>query len=109
MNKAYLIMLFAIMFVCVKNEFGACEYGPTDSVSEDGCRVRSTTIDKTHCCYVELDDYGQCKQLSDDEYENIKRYKSYLKSKYNHVKIKCSSQAISLFNLFLLFALLALF
>ena len=109
MNKAYLFILLAIMFVCVKNEFGMCEYGPTDSVSVEGCRVRSTSKDKTHCCYAELDDYGQCKQLSDDEYDNIKRYKTYLKNKYNHVKIKCSSEVLSLFNLFLLFALLALF
>ena len=110
MKNASLIILFALLFICIKNDDYShiCEYGPTDSVSVEGCRRRATETDYTHCCYIELDDYGQCIQLIDDAYENIKSYKNYLKNKYEHVKIKCSSQIISL-SLITLLALFTLF
>ena len=43
---------------------------------------------------------GKCRQLSDDQYENVKRYKDFLKSQGNtDIKIKCSGEflAYSLF------------
>ncbi len=110
MNKVVPIVILALSFIAVKSEFGSCT--SASSPSEDNCRILSTSTDKTHCCYIELNGgNGTCKELSDDAYENIKRYKDYLKNSYEKVKIKCSSEfnsltLISLFSLLAIFALL---
>ena len=65
-----------------------------------------TTENYTHCCYVEMNGGGKCRQLSDDQYENVKRYKDFLKSQGNtDIKIKCAGEFLA-YSLFALLALL---
>ena len=107
MKKAFQIVMLAILLITIKSEFDLCEHAGGAEIDEDLCRLRTTDPDYTHCCYMELDGTGYCKQITDDAYDNIKRYKDYLKNKYNKVKIKCSSEFKSL-TLFSLFSLIAL-
>ena len=108
MNKVFQIVLLAILLITIKSEFDICEEARNNDISEDLCRIRTTQVDYTHCCYVELNGNASCRQISDDAYENIKRYKEYLKNTYDDVKIKCSSEfkSLALFSLFSLIALL---
>ena len=112
MNKAFFIILVALTIIAVNSEFDLCQdfsfdnLGTTDTDDlADYCRVLSTSIDKTHCCYVEEDDKSYCREISDDAYENIKRFKKYKKNEFNHYKIKCSSEYLS-YSLLALIALL---
>ena len=111
MKKAFLIILVALTFIAVNSEFHLCEHfsfshiDDDSDLREDYCRVLSTSTDKTHCCYFRNDTGESCKEISDDAYENIKRYKKYLKNFSNTVKIKCSSEYLS-YSLFALIALL---
>ena len=62
-------------------------------------------------CYVpDEDEQAKCWELTDDEYENIKRFVSFSKQHYamSKLRIKCSSNILSssLFILFSLFGLL---
>ena len=99
--KAYLqIALFAIFIIGINGDITLCE--DVNGNDEDICRMYPTELDYTHCCYVEMNGSGQCRQLKDDEYENVKRYKDFLKSQGNtDIKIKCSGE-------FLTYSLLAL-
>ena len=107
MKKAFQIVMLAILLITIKSGFDKCQDARKDEIDEDLCRLRTTDQDYTHCCYMELDGTGYCKQITDDAYDNIKRYKDYLKNTYNKVKIKCSSEFKSL-TLFSLFSLIAL-
>ena len=100
--KAYLqIALFAIFIIGINGDITLCE-AVSGNLDEDICRMYPTEMDYTHCCYVEMNGNGQCRQLKDDEYENVKRYKDFLKSQGNtDIKIKCSGE-------FLTYSLLAL-
>ena len=108
MNKAFQFILLAILFIAIKSDFDYCERGNTSSVDSDYCRILSTGQNHTHCCYMESTRYTGCKQLTDDEYENIKRYVKFLKNTNDKVKIKCSGEfkSLTLFSLVSLFALL---
>ena len=99
--KAYLqIALLAIFIIGINGQVTVCE--EVNGEDEDVCRMYPTEEDYTHCCYVELSGNGKCRQLNDDQYENVKRYKDYLKSQGNtDVKIKCAGE-------FLTYSLLAL-
>jgi hypothetical protein len=101
--KAYLqIALLAIFIIGINGQVTVCEEVNGDD--EDVCRMYPTEEDYTHCCYVELSGNGKCRQLNDDQYENVKRYKDFLKSQGNtDVKIKCAGEFLT----FSLFALLA--
>ena len=44
-------------------------------------------------------------EITDDEYENIKRFKQFMKNDYEKVKINCSSEYLS-FTVLTLIALL---
>jgi len=112
MNKAFFIILVALTIIAVKSEFDLCQdfsfdkLGTTDTdYLADYCRVLSTSVDKTHCCYVEDDNGQSCQEISDDAYENIKRYKKFKKNTSSHFKIKCSSEYLS-YSLLALLALL---
>ena len=107
MKKAFQIVMLAILLITIKSEFDLCEHARDAEIDEDLCRFRSTSEDYTHCCYMELDGTGYCRQITDDAYDNIKRYKDYLKNTYDKVKIKCSSEFKSL-TLFSLLSLIAL-
>ena len=102
MNKAFFLILVALTIIAVKGEFGLCSDGDITSIGStdtddlaDYCRVLSTSVDKTHCCYVEEDDKSYCREISDDAYENIKRFKQFKKNSFTHYKIKCSSKYLS--------------
>ena len=82
MNKAFLLILVDLTIIAVNCEFHTCkEYdftivGKDDKdLFEDYCRVLSTDKDKTHCCLVKKNNTYSCHEISDDAYENIKRYK----------------------------------
>ena len=116
MNKVILLLLFAISIVGINSEFKLCEevssselegYDDDDDRGEY-CRIHSTNPDFTHCCYIEGDNLpngNKCYEINDDAYENIKRYKSFLKQTYSGIKIKCSSQFLT-YSLFALLVLL---
>ena len=122
MKKAFLIILVALSIITVNSEFHLCqdynflqnlgvdaEAADTDDLV-DYCRVLSTSVDKTHCCYVkETDSEGNknysCREISDDAYENIKRYKKFMKNTRSKFKIKCGSEYLS-YSLLALLALL---
>ena len=109
MNKLYLLFLSILLFVEISSQT-FCEEYPDDDASTDICRRLQVEQNYTHCCYVPDDNETNCWQLTDDEYENIKRFKSFAKQYYNmpKLRIKCSSNILSssLFILFSLFGLL---
>ena len=78
-----------------------------EELDEEVCILLGTSGDKTHCCYLEGNSYGQCIAINDDEYENIVRFKKYLRDGLgdDDINIKCSSKFVS----FSLLAALALF
>ena len=103
--KAFLqIALLAIFIIEINGQVTACE--EVTQGDEDVCRMYPTEVDYTHCCYVEMDDGSSCRQLNDDQYENVKRYKDYLKSQgHSGVKIKCAGEFLT-YSLLALLALL---
>ena len=103
MNKLLQIILLSILSIYVLSQTVCGDAMST--INEDTCRILPTNIDYTHCCYVELNGAGQCRQLNDDQYENIKRYKEYLENTNDNVKIKCSGEFLT-YSLFALLALL---
>ena len=113
MNKAFLIILIALTFIAVNSEFHLCSDfnfsnlvdGTDTDDKEDYCRILSTSKDKTHCCYFRDDEKEGCIEISDDAYENIKRYKQYKKNQSNSFKIKCAGEYLS-YSIFALLALL---
>ena len=106
--KAYLqIILFAIFIVGI-NSVDACNRN-IQNADEDVCRIYPTYQNYTHCCYFEADKqaYTGCTQITDDQYENIKRFKSFYKQYYDlsSLKIKCSGKFLT-YSFFALLALL---
>ena len=61
-----------------------------------------------HSCYVEEDADTPCWSLSDDEYENIKKYKDYAENLYEmEITIDCSAKILTYaFSILAIFALL---
>ena len=103
--KAFIqIALLAIFIIGINGQVTVCTDVKGDD--EDVCRMYPTSEDHTHCCYVERSGETGCKELTDDQYENVKRYKDFLKSQgYTDVKIKCSGRFLT-YSLFALLALL---
>ena len=115
MNKFILVGLLALSccfdlnstdYKCQTSEYGILLLAHED-LDEDVCILLGTSGDKTHCCYLEGNSYGQCIAINDDEYENIVRFKKYLRDGLgdDDIDIKCSSKFVS----FSLLAALALF
>ena len=77
---------------------------------EEVCPALKTKGDYTHCCYVKESSNStisaKCVQITDDQYENIKNFKKYIKDENgdDDFKIDCSSNfvAISLFAVLVL-------
>ena len=103
--KTYLqIALLAIFIIGINGDVTLCESVNADD--EDVCRLYPTEENYTHCCYVEMNGGGKCLQISDDQYENVNRYKDFLKSQGNtDIKIKCAGEFLA-YSLFALLALL---
>ena len=78
-----------------------------EELDEEVCILLGTSGDKTHCCYLEGNSYGQCIAINDDEYQNIVRFKKYLRDGLgdDDIDIKCSSKFVS-FSLLAALALL---
>ena len=101
MNKTLGMIIVALAIISIKCEFELCQsHKYTGDNDEDECIYLTTATNYTHCCLLEADNESKCYQLTDDEFENIKNFKSYLKNTYSNVKIKCSADYLS-------FALLA--
>ena len=113
MDKTFFVVLLAIIFISIKSEFDLCsdftsfpEGVNSEGDKEDYCLIFSTEGDNTHCCYFRTKELGEmCKQITDDAYENIKRYKDFLKNTDANIKIKCASGYLT-FSVFALLALL---
>ena len=120
MNKVFLLLLSALLIIKINSETLCEHYGEKDGetpINEDVCRRLKVEEDYTHCCYIKQ--LNKCWQLTDDEYENIKRFKDYAKHHIDQfgestdgfngkLTIKCSANILSssLFILFSLFGLL---
>ena len=80
-----------------------------EELDEDVCILLGTSEDRTHCCYYtdSSSEIGKCIQITDDQYENIVRFKKFLRdeSQDDEIDIDCSSEFLS-FSLFVVFALL---
>ena len=110
MNK---LILLALLALCINVINGAdCAKGNgIGGDNEDTCALLKLSGDKTHCCFIDSKNttISGCQPLTDDQYENIKRYKDYLRTQSNDedLGIECSSKFISL-GFLAIFALLLL-
>ena len=105
--KEYLQIALLAIFIIGINGVDVCgEFTPTNP-DEDYCRMYPTPVNYTHCCYFKSDTLEGCQPITDDQYENIKRYKKYMKQEPNYAnfKIKCSGEFLT-YSLFALLALL---
>ena len=101
--KAFLQIALLAIFIIGINGVEVCNDVP--GTDDDECRIYPTHMNYSHCCYYKSDNEEGCMQITDDQYENIKRFKSYYKQKYSisSFKIKCSGEFLT----YSLFALLA--
>ena len=78
-----------------------------EELEEDYCAVLKTTGDYTHCCLFEFSNGQGCYQITDDQYENIGRFKKYIRDQSgdDDIGIECSSRFVS-FSLLAVLALL---
>ena len=116
MNKFILVGLLALSccfdlnstdYKCQTSEYGILLLAHED-LDEDVCILLGTSGDKTHCCYIEGDTvFPRCIAINDDEYENIVRFKKYLRDGLDDddIDIKFSSKFVS-FSLLAALALL---
>ena len=117
MSKVFLLLLSALLVIKISCQTDLCTQYSENDVDEDVCRRLKVEKDYTHCCYIKQ--LNKCWQLTDDEYENIKRFKDYAKNHINQfpsgvtdwngkLTIKCSANILSssLLILFSLFGLL---
>ena len=105
--KEYLQIALLAIFIIGINGVDVCgEFTPTNP-DEDYCRMFPTPVNYTHCCHFKSDSIDDCRPITDDQYENIKRFKKYMKqdSIYANLKIKCSGEFLT-YSLFALLALL---
>ena len=115
MNKFILVGLLALSccfdlnsadYQCQTSEMNEL-IAANEDLDEDVCILLGTSGDKTHCCYIEGEFISQCIAINDDEYENIVRFKKYLRDglEDDDIDIKCSSKFVS-FSLLAALALL---
>ena len=94
---------------CQHLTIGGLNYGDLlSNYEEDYCSSLKTSGEFTHCCYFESENgIKGCYQITDDQYENIIRFKKYLRDQIDDddLGIHCSSRFISL-SLFAVLALL---
>ena len=124
MSKHTLFLLLALTIQVFNDDrkvgeitLKSCEYvtfdGATsdkliEELEEDYCSFLKTSGDFTHCCLFEFSSgTPQCYQITDDQYENIGRFKKYLRDQSgdDDLGIECSSRFVS-FSLLAVLALL---
>ena len=110
MNKLLLFGLLAFLINSVSplncKDWPSLGINPKD-LDEDVCAMLSPSTG-THCCRFEIGDNDNyyCDELTDDEYENIGRYKKFMEDSTGaDWDIDCSSKFVT-FSLFALLALL---
>ena len=96
MNKVVFLLSF-ILVIEICSSLLCEEYTDLQNANTFLCGVLKLPSEQTHCCYVPEDDEIPCWGLTDDEYENIKRFKSFSKQFYEMDKltIKCEANNIS--------------
>ena len=105
MNK---IILFIIIVLCINIFYVKAQECSGRVDDEEKCFYKKTQGSYTHCCYFEpSDENGYCKEITDDQYENIKKYKDYMRTveKDEDLEIDCSSGFLT-FSVLSLIALL---
>ena len=62
------------------------------------CSAMKTSGDYTHCCMIESSNGANCYGITDDEYENVVRFKKYLRDQVgdDSIRVDCSSRFISI-------------
>ena len=94
---------------CQHLSIGGFDYNKLiEDYEEDYCSSLKTSGEFTHCCQFESENgIKGCYQITDDQYENIVRFKKYLRDQIgdDDLGINCSSKFISL-SLFAVLALL---
>ena len=78
-----------------------------EELEEDYCSFLKTSGDFTHCCLFEFSNGQGCYLITDDQYENIGRFKKYIRDQSgdDDIGIECSSRFVS-FSLLAVLALL---
>ena len=114
MNKLIIFGLLALFLNSINGEYTCSDYltvygseNLEDLEGEDCARLTPTGEGMTHCCLFEISDEIYCKEVSDDQYENMGRFVKYTEDQEANtdVDIDCSSKFLSL-SLFVIFALL---
>ena len=107
MNKFILVGLLALSccinlnstdYQCVTSDIDKLTTA-NEGLDEDVCSLLGTSGDKTHWCYIEGENIeSKCIAINDDEYENIVRFKKYLRDGLDDddIDIKCSSKFVSI-------------
>jgi hypothetical protein len=119
MNKLSLFLLLALLSFVINETkyYGDCtqlsflqdtEAAYFDALEGDFCASLKTSGEYTHCCMFEFsNDTKICGAITDDQYENIGRFKKYMRDDVgdDDIGIDCSSRFIS-FSLLVALALL---
>ncbi len=119
MNKISLFLFLALITFVINatKYYGDCtdlEILPQalaaylDEIEGDFCASLKTTGEYTHCCMFEFSNGNKtCGSITDDQYENIGRFKKYMRDDVgdDDIGIDCSSRFIS-FSLLVALALL---
>ena len=123
MNRLILLALLSLCINFINGKFSIpdqfninCQESALENIAvaagelnEEACILLGTSEDRTHCCYYtdSSSDTGKCIQITDDQYENIVRFKKFLRDESgdDKIDIDCSSKFLS-FSLFVVFALL---
>ena len=121
MNRLILLALLSLCINFINGKFSIpdqfninCQESALENIAvaagelnEEACILLGTSEDRTHCCYYTDTSVSKCIQITDDQYENIVRFKKFLRDESgdDKIDIDCSSKFLS-FSLFVVFALL---
>ena len=61
-------------------------------------KISPNCIDCAHCCMIGSSNGANCYGITDDEYENVVRFKKYLRDQVedDSIRVDCSSRFISI-------------
>ena len=118
MNKIFAFILLVLLVNLFEVNAANCDDNAIKKEDNyEECYYLKLSGDKTHCCAVEVaEEVYRCEGLTDDQYENIKRYKDYRRHNkvddndkydiYDDLGIECSSRFLSISLLVLIAFLL---